>query len=614
MLQKKNVYFSQVNYSTGSGKFKGYWLPYSIATIWAYVQQFEWVTNSFELKELLFKRETPEELLERIDEPHIFCFSNYVWNYEYNKKIAAAVKQKYPDCLIFFGGPQVTKKPEEKKLFELNPYIDSISHGEGERNFLLLLEDYLNDSVKQIYSFDRLEELDFPSPYGLGLFDKMIQDNPTYQWNTVLETNRGCPFKCTFCDWGNLTYSKIKKFNLERIFEDLEWAGKNKIGYITIADANFGCFRERDMYITEKMVEVQKKYGYPETVDASWYKNLTKEVIDIVKKFVENGFNRGFSLSLQSMNEETLVSIERSNMKLNKFNEILDLCNEQQIPSYSELILGLPHETKESWIRGLSKLLEAGQHNSIESWLTQMLENSQLNQEREEHEFDTVFLDNYYTSNEDFIEEKAEIVRGTKYMPFQDLIDSWMFSWLITNFHIYGWTQIYSIFLHKQRELSYAFFYTRLLEHIKNDTGIVGEEYRLTKQRITDYLLGKKTIDYSGHTLLWDSQQVFHKNRKELQFFTQNLFLSFHRLCGNQNEIDVITAQESFVTELNVMENEVTLNKNIFEICYKNEEPKVITKTYQLKVKEPYDTEDDYMRMFYFKRRQGWGKYKILNL
>src|SRR6056300_767294 len=442
MKNTKNIYFSQVNYSTGSGKFKGYWFPYSVATIWAYVQQFEWVTDNFQLQELLFKRETTEELLNRIEEPHIFCFSNYVWNYEYNKKIAEAVKKKYPNCLISFGGPQVTKFPKEKKFFENHPYVDTISLGEGERNFLR-----------------RLEELDFPSPYGLGLFDKMIKDNPNYKWNAVLETNRGCPFKCTFCDWGSLTYSKIKKFNLERIFEDLEWMGKNKIGYGIIADANFGCFKERDMYITEKMVEVQKKYGYPETVDASWYKNLTKEVIDIVKKFIENGFNRGFSLSLQSMNEETLESIERANMKLNKFHEILDLCNEQQIPSYTELILGLPHETKDTWVSGICKLVEAGQHNSIESWLTQMLENSQLNQERDEHEFDTVFLENYYTSNEDFVEEKAEIVKGTKYMPFKDLVDSWMFSWLITNLHIYGWTQIYSIFLKKNKEIKYETFY-----------------------------------------------------------------------------------------------------------------------------------------------------------
>jgi len=546
--------------------------------------------------------------LDRIEEPHIFCFSNYVWNYEYNKKIAEAVKKKYPNCLISFGGPQVTKRPKENKLFENHPYIDTISHGEGERNFLLLLEDYLKGETKQIYSFDRLEELDFPSPYGLGLFDRMIKENPTYNWNTVLETNRGCPFKCTFCDWGNLTYSKIKKFNLERIFEDLEWAGKNKIGYVTIADANFGCFKERDMYITEKMVEVQKKYGYPETVDASWYKNLTKEVIDIVKKFIENGFNRGFSLSLQSMNEETLESIERANMKLNKFNEILDLCNEQQIPSYTELILGLPHETKDTWISGITKLLEAGQHNSIESWLTQMLENSQLNQERDEHEFDTVFLDNYYTSNEDFVEEKAEIVKGTKYMPFEDLVDSWMFSWLITNLHIYGWTQIYSIFLKKNKEIQYETFYRELLDKIKDSNNIVGKEYRKTKKRISNYLEGKKTVDYSGHTLLWDSQQVFHKNRNEVFSFVKSFYKNFD---DNKN---VIMAQEHFVTEYGVKELKVTLDSNIYEYCYKNHPLNSKQKTYKLKIKESYDTEDDYMRMFYFKRRQGWGKYKILNL
>jgi putative methyltransferase len=607
-MAKKNIYFSQVNYSTGSGKFKGYWFPYSVATIWAYVQQFEWVTDNFELKELLFKRETPQELLDRIDEPHIFCFSNYVWNYEYNKKVAEAIKEKYPDCLISFGGPQVTKRPKEKKLFEKNPFIDTISLGEGERNFLTLLEDYQTDSVKQMYAFDRLQELDFPSPYGMGLFEKMIQDNPGYQWNAVLETNRGCPFKCTFCDWGNLTYSKIKKFNLERIFEDLEWMGKHKIGYGIIADANFGCFKERDMYITEKMVEVQQKYGYPETVDASWYKNLTKEVIDIVKKFVENGFNRGFSLSLQSMNEETLVSIERANMKLNQFGDILDLCNEQQIPSYSELILGLPHETKETWLSGLCKLIESGQHNSIESWLTQMLENSQLNQEREEHGFDTVFLDNYYTSQEDFVEEKAEIVRGTKYMPFTDLVDAWMFSWLITNLHIYGWTQIYSIFLRKNKEVSYETFYAKLLDRVQQSDSIVGIEYRKTKERITHYLEGKETIDYSGHTLLWDSQQEFHKNRNNVLEFTESFYYEFY------NNKDVVIAQEHFVTEYGVKKVNITIDSNIYEYCYKNQPLESVQKTYKLKVKEPYDTEDDYMRMFYFKRRQGWGKYKILNL
>ena len=602
---KINVYLSQVNYSTGSGKFKGYWLPYSIGTLWSYAQQFEHIKENFTLKELLFKRETPEVLLNRIEDPKIFCFSSYVWNHEYNKTIAKSVKEKYPECLIVFGGPQITKFPERNNFFEEHPYIDTISLGEGEGNFEKILNDYLSSEVKQIYKFDRIDELVFPSPYELGLFDQMIKDHPNLQWNAVLETNRGCPFKCTFCDWGSLTYSKLKKFNVERVFSDLEWMGKHKIGYVSLADANFGCFRERDMIITEKMIEVQNKYGYPETIDATWYKNLNKSVIDMVKKFIENGFNRGFSLSLQSMNEDTLKSIERSNMKLNKFHEILDLCNEQQIPSYTELILGLPHETKDTWCKGICDLVEAGQHNSIESWLTQMLENSQLNQEREEHGIQTVFLENYYTSNEDFVGEVAEIVVATKYMPFEDLIDSWMYSWMITNFHIYGWTQIYSIFLRKNKDLSFYSFYNHLLSLVIKDKGVVGDEYRKTKERVSKYLSGEKTVDYSGHTLLWDSQQVFHKNSDDIRDFCLGIFKTY---CNNEN---VIIAQTDFITSFGVDKKTILLNENIFHYCYKSEPLKGGIYSYNLTIREPYGSEDDYMRMFYFKRRQGWGKYRI---
>jgi len=605
---KFNIYLSQVNYSTGSGKFKGYWLPYSVGTIWSYVQQFEWVNKTYNLCELLFRRETPEELLNRIETPHIFCFSSYVWNYEYNKTVAEKIKEKYPECLIVFGGPQVTKYPEENGFFKDHPYIDTISLGEGERNFLKILEDYKNGEVKKIYKFDRLDELTFPSPYTLGLFDDIIESNPDLQWNTVLETNRGCPFKCTFCDWGSLTYSKLKKFMIDRVYSDLEWMGKNKIGYVSLADANFGCFKDRDMLITEKLIDVQNKYGFPETVDATWYKNLNKDVINMVKKFIENGFNRGFSLSLQSMNEETLKSIERSNMKLNKFHEILDLCNEQQIPSYTELILGLPHETIDTWKIGICDLIEAGQHNSIESWLTQMLENAQLNKEREEHGFDTVFLENYYTSNEDFVGEKAEIVRGTKYMPFDDLVDSWMFSWLITNLHIYGWTQIFSIYLRRKKNVSYYEFYTKLLDKVLIDKGIVGQEFNKTKDRFKRYLSGEKTVDYSGHTLLWDTQQEFHKKNDEVHNFCLSYFNQY------DDDLDVVVAQQEFITEMGVDTKVVPLSKNIFEYCYKKEDLVSKEKKYELVIRENYDNEDDYMKMFYFKRRQGWGKYRIENL
>ena len=62
-----------------------------------------------------------------------------------------------------------------------------------------------------------------PSPYLDGTFDDLVEKHPEVEWNCTIETNRGCPYKCSFCDWGSLTYSKVKKFELERIFDEFEW-------------------------------------------------------------------------------------------------------------------------------------------------------------------------------------------------------------------------------------------------------------------------------------------------------------------------------------------------------------------------------------------------------
>ena len=70
--------------------------------------------------------------------------------------------------------------------------------------------------------------MDFPSPYQMGVFNNIIKNNPDVLWSMTVETNRGCPHRCTFCDWGTVTYGKINKFGLNRVAEDIAWAEKIK--------------------------------------------------------------------------------------------------------------------------------------------------------------------------------------------------------------------------------------------------------------------------------------------------------------------------------------------------------------------------------------------------
>jgi radical SAM superfamily enzyme YgiQ (UPF0313 family) len=244
------------------------------------------------------------------------------------------------------------------------PFADIVVRGEGEYIVASLIEkilrgeDYTNDSgllinqngvCKDNGPGERINDLDsVPSPYLTGVFDSILPLEK--EWNAVIETNRGCPYKCTFCDWGSLTYSKVKKFNLTRVFHEIEWMSQNKIGYMDVADANFGIFIERDNMIVDKLIEVQTNNGYPYRTGWSWAKNQQSEVVGIAKKLIKSGhFNNGLTISLQSMDENTLNTIKRSNMGINKINEIFAECRKDGVPLNVELILGLPGETLQTW-------------------------------------------------------------------------------------------------------------------------------------------------------------------------------------------------------------------------------------------------------------------------
>jgi len=613
-----NLYLCQPNFRFGIAGKTGYWIPYSIGCLWSYASQFEDIKQNVDLKDIIFRRENVDTLVDRLEDPDIIAFSCYMWNWEWSKAVAQRVKQRYPKCKIVFGGPQVTDRPEEEEFFKHHKYVDSISLAEGEQSFTDILRNLISGKlIEKIYNYPRLDELDIPSPYLTGVFEKIIADNLGVLWNGTLETNRGCPFACTFCDWGGLTYSKLKKFPEEKVLQELHWMAHNKMDYVTIADANFGVFTDRDMKFTEELVELQKEFGYPQVVDATWYKNSSEEIMEIVKKFISSGFNRGLTLSVQSMDMDVLEEIKRRNMEFSNLKHIFDICNREQIPSYTELILGLPKETFESWSKGLCDVIEMGQHNAIESWLAQLLENAHLNTpgQRTEHEIDTVVVKDYISGfeEEDGISESVTLVRGTKDMPMPKFIDSWMYAWMINNFHNYGWTQILSRFLRKYKDMSYFEFYNRLWVIIQEDDGYVKQLFDTAKAQLTEYLETGIADGFSGHTLMWSAQSDFHKEPLKIFEFIDKHYSREWLDLPEKYYPQLMKLQTFYVTHLNVSyPTQMNFGYNFMEYINDEEAELVKDKTeYTLDLIMPCDSEEEYMDRMYYKRRQGWGKVLI---
>lgn len=495
-MSKKKLSFVSPNFQQGPKEFNAYYLPYSCGILWSYAYQFTEIANNYYLGDFIWRRDKIEEAVELLKDSDVVGFSVYIWNRNYSKVLARELKKANPDIFIIWGGPE---PPIEKDdIFEQHPYVDICVKLEGEKSFKAILErfttdkDYtkipgilINDNGVKVDTGEslRIDDLDtIPSPYLTDVFKPLMEKFPEIRWNATLESNRGCPYACTFCDWGSLTYNKVKKFGLERVYAEFEWVGKNKCDFVSLTDANFGIFAERDSLIADKLIEVQKKYNNPKAYTISWAKNQKREVVDIVRKLIyEGGSKLGLNLSVQTMDENVLEIIKRQNLDTNKIEEVFDLCEQYNIPLYTELILGLPGETLESWKNNFFRLYNAGNHTGITIYQAQLLENAEMNlSQRKFYKLEGRVVYDYLvgTYNEHELKEGVEVVISTRDLPAPKMLEAQVFSWFMNTFHINGITNYISRVLSK-RGVSYREFYDKLLEHIKTDEWLNSEIHRI---------------------------------------------------------------------------------------------------------------------------------------
>lgn len=516
-----NVYLFQVNYQAGLGKYISQWLPYSIATVWASAESNIEIAQNFEVQEVIFKREPIDDVVNRLVTPDLCMFSNYIWNENYNQLMAAEIKKRYPNCTVVFGGPQVNE--DGYSFIEHNQFVDAVVVNEGEISTQSMLLDLLHKRpLEKVYNKPpRVQLAGKPSPYlDSKLLEKVIKDNPGTKWATTLETNRGCPFKCSFCDWGSLTQSKITKFDLDRVLLEIDWIAEHGIDYIYIADANFGVFYDRDRAVIERLIENKRRVGNPQNVNITWYKNSSEQVLELAMMLHSANLNRGLTLSVQSMNPETLDNIQRKNMESNNLEKMYSMCNDNNVEFYTEFILGLPFETKASWRKGICDAVELGCHSALEIFPTEILRNSDLAKQIQEHQMEIFQFETVEPRQPTAIPERHNFVVSTKYMSRDDLLDSWMWGWLIINFHAYGWTQIITRFANKHLRISMLDLYENFFDSCVKTDPFLWNLYEIQRKELETFFFHDATaanIMQNDDVVVYRHQMEWQYNRKHVQ-------------------------------------------------------------------------------------------------
>mgnify|MGYP003643303742 CR=1 FL=1 len=524
-----NVQLVQVNSSYGNQ----YFIPYSVGLLQSFSTQYPEITDNFNFKKLIYKQELDlEEQVKSLGKLDIVGQSCYVWNWHFNLAFAKLVKKHNPDALIVLGGPQVPDK--SKGFFKKYPFVDILCHGEGEIVFTEILKKYVNtkdyNTIEGVSFNDRvnnktiqtdrakraLELEHIPSPYLDETFSSLINEDVI--WQASWETNRGCPYRCTFCVWGAEYYNKIRKFSFEdRLLLEIDWFSNNKIGLVFGCDANFGVFK-RDLDIAKALVTNKQKFGYPQKFRVCNAKNSNQLVYEISEVLNDAGMDKGTSMSVQSMNPNVLETIKRKNIGLDKFKDLMSKFNASNIATYTEIILPLPGESYKSFVSGLDTLFHGGQHSQLNIYNCTILANSEMADDEyvKEHEIQMVetpvFQAHVDNMPNQYVEEKEIIAIGTKTMPKNDWNKCQQYSWAVQTYHTLGLLQFVAITIVNRYNINYSDFYLALIEYAtKNPDTVLGLELKHKDKSTNNILLGKsqgQLVPEYNLNIIWPTEEA----------------------------------------------------------------------------------------------------------
>jgi len=339
------------------------WLPYAAGCLISYCNRDPVIASQYEFSEPIFEYRKLSEYTEQLSEADYLGLTCYVWNQIYNDKLAAMYKRHRPDGIVIYGGPNIPEEEDVANAFiAARPYLDVMFVGPGERNFAAWLKGEGDEGTvtREKYNVSNMRAYqikgdDLPTPYTDLLFDDIFKRSGMLK--VPFETNRGCPYSCAFCDWGGQSRSKLSVFDEDIVLRQLDYIYKQRnVSELELLDANFGVL-PRDVSLVEYMIELQElhdnkiKLGY-----AGLAKNGSKHlprILDLFSKSM-NLDQRNQKLSFQSHTPLVLDNIDRSNIDNSKLLLLLDECKRTSVVTTSELIIGMPGETADTWLDSIA--------------------------------------------------------------------------------------------------------------------------------------------------------------------------------------------------------------------------------------------------------------------
>ncbi len=302
-----------------------------------------------------------EVVAELLDyDPDVVGFSTYLWSFPFFVEVARLVKLDDPSRLVVFGGPSARPSMMGQPPFvAARAWVDVLVINDGEQTLVELVQ----AADRSAQGLARVAGIALPAVAGLGGGWVLTAERPLADLNVlpspyemdlvdagglaVLQTYRGCPFTCSFCEWGTLE-SPRRVRGVDELEREFDGMARQPVQGALLVDAGLNL----NAHAFRNLREAADRHGFFE------HRSLICEVYpakvrDEHLAFLGSVGQALVGIGLQSFDNEVLAHVERSYDE-KRFEQTLHALKAVSAVAI-EIILGLPGDNAQNFRRSFER-------------------------------------------------------------------------------------------------------------------------------------------------------------------------------------------------------------------------------------------------------------------
>lgn len=274
---------------------------------------------------------------------------------------ANRIKGKDKSIKICFGGFHPTLYPQE--TCELGS-VDFVVVGEGEETFAELImslrSNLMSTNIAEIDGLawkdsdgtviinrprnliDDLDKLGLPA-HDLIDISKYSHALSSGAYTAYIQTSRGCPFKCRFCD---MRMTKFRSRSVEHVFHEIKVLVERGVREIFFLDDTITVNKKRLISLCQKLLHEKIKIKYK---ISSRVNTIDEEMLYFLKK---SGCVR-IHYGVESGSQRILNTLQKG-ITIEQIIHAFDITKRSGIATYAYLMIGMPTETADDFKETLS--------------------------------------------------------------------------------------------------------------------------------------------------------------------------------------------------------------------------------------------------------------------